>query len=376
MDLINSSVYYNLLANSISISNKYNFRYQFKGGQHEDDNGISLKGLQDYQNEVLNEFGGLLEHLRKSEIPIASLEALLTYAKRYEQTIRFSARYFELKRSVTVIPDFVAIDVKNGLIASNGAKIKVSMLPNGSKIVRRIDRDRYNVKMVKILSLFLDTPHVLPTLGIARYTNKKGRDILVSYHPFFDMDLFTLLIECDYLLNYKTQVAICCQIILGMEKIHEKGIHGDLYLRNILMNKDCHVVISDLEMFKPYDASEEEWGWPIQADWSAPEVRTASYPPPASAIHDVWSLGLIFHSLFQMKNRQQRYFRGSTQEEISADIMARNFPVQIAQMIYSMLQIDPAKRFSLKEVSEYFQKEILLKEALIDLETSSEVAST
>ena len=59
MDLINSSdvssMYYNLLANSISISNKNNFRYHFKGGQHEDDNGISLKGLQDYQNEVLNE---------------------------------------------------------------------------------------------------------------------------------------------------------------------------------------------------------------------------------------------------------------------------------------------------------------------------------
>jgi hypothetical protein len=59
MDLVNSldvsPMYYNSLANAISITNRNNFRYHYKGGQEEDDNGISLKGLQDYQSEVLNE---------------------------------------------------------------------------------------------------------------------------------------------------------------------------------------------------------------------------------------------------------------------------------------------------------------------------------
>ena len=310
-----------------------------------------------FNNEVLQVFEPLIQSLRDPPLPTSAVEALQNYAKKYDQIIRFSAGYFELKSSVTATPNLVAIDIKKSLIAKNNGKIKLSMLPDGTKVVRR--SAVYDSKMVKILTLFRNKPRVLPTLSMARYTNKKGEDILVSYHPLFDMDLFKALMESDLLLDFKRQVHVCKQIISGLKEIHKLGTHGDLYLKNILINTNGYVVISDLESFKPHHGSRKEWGRALPCPWSPPEVRGVADRPYSDCNQDVWSLGLIFHCLFQKSKRKILYFDGCTQEEIRRDIINRDFPSLISRMLFSMLQINPAERVSLDTVSEYFEKNFL-----------------
>ncbi len=272
-----------------------------------------------------------------------------------------SCGHFGLKSSITATPDLVAIDIKKSLIAKNYGTIKLSKLADGTKVVRR--SAVYDSKMVQILTLFRNKPHVLPTLSMARYNNKKGKDILVSYHPLFHMNLLKALMESDLLLDYKRQVHVFKQIILGLKEIHKLGTHGDLYLRNILINTDGYVVISDLEAFKPHDGSRKEWGRAWPCDWSATEVRGVADRPYSDCKQDIWSLGIIFHCLFQKSNRKIHYFHGCTQEEIRRDIIMRNFPLQISSMLFSMLQINPAKRVSLDALSQYSENFLLTEES-------------
>lgn len=302
-----------------------------------------------FSNAVLGEFNQLIEPLRRNDIAPSTLEALQAYACKCQKTIRFSAEYFQLRHSATATPRLAALDFPKSCMNNNRAKIKLALLPNNEKVIRRICE--YDPDWETTLNLFLQTPYVLPTLEIARYTNKGGMNTLVSFHPRFEMDLDQFLIQMERL-DFDTQINIGRQIAFGLEQIHLKGIHGDLYSRNILI-KGRDVVISDLETFEPHDFSSQKH-YPIATNWSAPEVRN-NPEQEASAEQDLWSLGLIFYSLFQTENRTYRYFRNSTQEEIDANIKSNKYPPSVAFMISSMLQIDPEKRIGSTQLCEYFR---------------------
>jgi serine/threonine protein kinase len=276
-----------------------------------------------FKNYFEDEFFNRLKKLLVDPLP---LNKMPSYARRWQQPIRFSKSYFDLNSSVTAIEQLAVVDIKTTLRQNPQSKIKLGLLSNGETVVRRIVE--YDENLLEILNL---------------------------------LDLGKCLIVQNLVLKPEMQIEIARQIILGLEKIHERGIHGDIHFNNILISfnqqNTVEVVIADLEMFQPHENLKDCFA--TKADWSAPEVREANNEVFLTTAQDIWSLGLIFYALFKKEERRYRYFRGYTQERIVAHMSKQNFSKPVFEMICGMLEIDPINRWTLQKVSTHFKEEIL-----------------
>jgi len=144
---------------------------------------------------------------------------------------------------------------------------------------------------------------------------------------------------------------IFVQIIEGVRHAHQRGVdHRDLKLENIMLTNEGKVKIIDWGLSTVgKDATPECVG---TVDYVAPEVMTArSYKTNAT---DVFSLGVVLYTMmvgqfpFSYKSRLE-YFRKKTVIHPTLPTTDSLNP-KCAELLQKMLEIDPEKRISLKEV--------------------------
>jgi hypothetical protein len=158
--------------------------------------------------------------------------------------------------------------------------------------------------------------------------------------------------------------SIVLQWLTGLATIAEKGVHGDIKPLNLLIGEGeqgIEAVIADFGAYCPYEKLE----WGLSTLYSAPPEYHENRKMVSSK-GDVWSMGLCLLGIF---SKERPPFVPLTDEELDSWISAiptlppdwsaaypvtEGIPAFIEPLIREMLDIDPDKRPTAKEVLERF----------------------
>lgn len=172
-------------------------------------------------------------------------------------------------------------------------------------------------------------------------------------------ELFDLLIENGYLLEPQV-LDLFQQLVYALEFCHARGIcHRDLKPENVLLMSDGRVKLADFGMatvLTPEDLLETFCGSP---QYCAPEVIGGQAYEGAPA--DVWSLGVVLYAMttggvpFDDDNLHRLMAKANS----GAFYIPEPVPEDLANVIRSMLKIDPKERATLEEIkqSKWFQSQ-------------------
>jgi len=152
------------------------------------------------------------------------------------------------------------------------------------------------------------------------------------------------------------------QVVKGIINLHENGItHKDIKPSNILLFSDGTAKISDFGIGHTFQSADSVVGTPA---YQAPEVfgdddidedEDIDQTPLDPVKEDVWSLGV---SLYQMVFCKFP-FTGSNEYEIARSARTNkiqydsNIPEDLVDLLNGMLNIDPAKRFDMKQIANH-----------------------
>jgi hypothetical protein len=199
---------------------------------------------------------------------------------------------------------------------------KKIVLPNlPSDAVERFARE------VRILGS-LDHPN------IAKIVAKR----LMSERFFYVMPLYRTSLEKELpqVVGDETRIApILTAILNGVEYAHDQGIlHRDLGPRNVLMNSDTDVVISDFGLGRVVDSESTRqtmtgYGMGTMLYMAPEQLHDAKH---ADQRADIYSLGRIIYELY-------------TGPLVSLHQDVRNLPAAIAYIVTRCIQADPGDRF-------------------------------
>lgn len=174
--------------------------------------------------------------------------------------------------------------------------------------------------------------------------------------------------------EYYHPISIFLQIVRGLDFLHRnKIIHADLKPSNILMKNTITepiVKIADIDCVISPDNNEATMGvctlwyrapellpgfiYPVSCGFSKPKNYTNSI--------DIWSLGCIFYELYEGKalfpsdseenlgNKISMYFRDKEDYEST-------IPRKYKKLFDSMLDLNPEKRPTTKDILSFFQTE-------------------
>ncbi len=162
----------------------------------------------------------------------------------------------------------------------------------------------------------LDTKHILREIRLMRWLGARheniltlkdlylhpGHDEIYLVLPLFDTDLHRV-IQSKQKLSPAHVAHFMKQILRGIDFIHRAGVlHRDLKPGNLLVNRDCHLVLADFGLARVKEARENR---PMTH-----HVVTRWYRPPELILNpdgiygtavDVWSVGCIFAELMGRK---------------------------------------------------------------------------
>jgi serine/threonine-protein kinase 11 len=144
------------------------------------------------------------------------------------------------------------------------------------------------------------------------------------------------------------------QVINGLEYLHTQGIvHQDIKPSNILLFTDGVAKLSDFGIGHSFDSADAVVGTPA---YQAPEFFDDDPDAVLDPVkEDIWSLGI---SLYEATFHQLPY-SGETIFEISWNIKNRPLPIPVTapeplrELIGKMLEVEPSKRFDLRQVREH-----------------------
>lgn len=163
-------------------------------------------------------------------------------------------------------------------------------------------------------------------------------------------ELFDLLVENGYLPESQV-LDLFQQLVYALDFCHKRGIcHRDLKPENVLLTSDGRVKVADFGMaslLTPGCLLETSCGSP---QYAAPEVILGeSYAGPAA---DVWSLGVVLYAMttgglpFDDDNLQRLISKINS----GAFYMPAEVSDDLADLIASMLIVDPSERATLEDV--------------------------
>ncbi|KAF2346265.1 Protein kinase domain [Trinorchestia longiramus] len=193
----------------------------------------------------------------------------------------------------------------------------------------------------KILKMVTDYDH--PFLMKMLYCFQDSNNVYFGTEFLSGGDLYHALENDEKMCEERIKL-YACEILLGLEFLHEKNIiYRDMKLDNVLIGADGHIKIADFGLCKehvgPTTYTNTICG---TADTIAPEVILGKgYTKDA----DWWSYGVVLYELYE----NEEPFTGATDEEIMSTVTKKsvNFSVtpEIAQdLISKLLNKDPEKR--------------------------------
>ena len=132
--------------------------------------------------------------------------------------------------------------------------------------------------------------------------------------------------------------------------LHQRNIiHRDIKLENILLEGKTTPKICDFGWSRVLRDNEQRQTFCGTFEYMAPEIfENEEYGKQV----DIWSLGVILYELFHHKSpfaaqNTFKIYKKILNLEISLN---RNVPLQVSQLILTLLQNDPKKRPTIDEV--------------------------
>ena len=216
---------------------------------------------------------------------------------------------------------------------------------------------------VHTLRQFRDQRGIIELIASGTYEGKHA-----MFLPIYECDLTTYLIKEPFLLTLNEKLSMASQWLEGLATLSEKGIHGDLSSRNLLLRRGgkegIEAVICDFGTFCPGDQG--EYGV-ITIRFGSPEYFLWKMVTPKQ---DVWALGISLHRVFSKRrlpclnlNHREEMRRWASTLHVD---WALEYPIEsdvppfLSALINAMLNPNPHHRPSAKQAFEYFSKELNL----------------
>ncbi|XP_076053776.1 uncharacterized protein LOC143032726 [Oratosquilla oratoria] len=141
------------------------------------------------------------------------------------------------------------------------------------------------------------------------------------------------------------------QIVAALNYCHQHGVvHRDLKAENLLLDKDLNIKIADFGFSNFYTPGVLLSTWCGSPPYAAPELfQGRKYDGPKA---DIWSLGVVLYVLVC----GSLPFDGSTLSTLRSRVLAGFFRIpffmstECEELIRKMLQIDPDKRLSIRQI--------------------------
>lgn len=199
-----------------------------------------------------------------------------------------------------------------------------------------IHKSLNHANVVKFLSFFDDDTNVYIVLELCKQRSMmelhKRRNIVTDY-------------ECRYYIS---------QILRGVQYLHHNRIiHRDLKLGNLLLNEQLHVKIADFGLATriEYDGERKKTlcGTP---NYIAPEILTKK---GHSYEVDIWSIGCVMYTLlagqppFETKSLKDTYSKIRKGDYRMPSVLHK----QPCDMIKAMLTSDPCKRPTVHQLAKF-----------------------
>ena len=303
---------------------------------------------------------------------IAKAAAVKSIMNRVPQRIadlHFSKKDFLLllESSIYSIGGEIFSKVKGNKREGSGACVKQALdLSTNRVIARRITRitdlnKDSATKAYGIMCRFRNQPGILKLLGKVLYQNRDGHIKFVTFHPYYDKDLFTALFEEKWRHKKEDCMGYIDQIVNALCSLN--GAHCDLNPENLLL-KYKEIVLADLEFYQPYDDKTRitRGTW----KWMAPEVLNRNSTDTSKV--DVWALGLIILYMLSATARRQicnwqqvekreliaHYLNNTSQDSINKWIRNSGIDAPVQELLLHMIVIDPKDRFTIQQVQKAF----------------------
>jgi len=181
----------------------------------------------------------------------------------------------------------------------------------------------------------------------------EGRALMIVMEYAQGGTMFSFLEEREgKLLDEDEIIRLFVQILLAIHHVHQRNIlHRDLKTQNILLNKTRKIVkIGDFGISKILSSKSKANTVVGTPCYISPELCEGK---PYNQKSDIWALGCVLYELATLK----KAFEATTLTALVMKIMKGNFiPISerysedFKKLVLSMLQIDPTKRPTLRQI--------------------------
>lgn len=270
--------------------------------------------------------------------------------------------------------DFVGGIIYKNLINSpkklgNYKKAKLCTTLSGDRYMKIIALEGENERLEKEYKAIQSVAGkgVVSAFSFFKYCSKERKEKVAFFMPEYEQgDLLGILENKEHLITPKFRLKIVHQLLIGLSRIHKKGIHFDIKPDNIFVDAYGNVYIGDFGFYVAFkDQKREELYSRGSPHWVSPEGFRGRF----TTKRDIWSLGLVFAALWGAFPS----FWGEEDSENLNDILTQlqslcngwqdglkpthHMPSKIWSMIERMLDVDYRQRPSAEELLKEFNEE-------------------